>query len=30
MQKESGPYPALTQWYERRMAELMQSADGPK
>ena len=29
MQKESGPYPALTQWYERRMAELMQSADGP-
>jgi hypothetical protein len=29
MQKESGPYPALTQWYERRMAELMQSADLP-
>ena len=29
MQKESGPYPALTQWYEGRMAELMQSADAP-
>jgi hypothetical protein len=27
MQKESGPYPALTQWYETGMAELMQSAD---
>jgi hypothetical protein len=23
MQKESGPHPALTQWYERRMATLM-------
>jgi hypothetical protein len=29
MQKESGPYAALTQWYEGRMAELMQSADAP-
>jgi hypothetical protein len=29
MQKESGPYPSLTQWYEGRMAELMQSADAP-
>jgi hypothetical protein len=29
MQKESGPYPALTQWYEKRMAALMQSADAP-
>ena len=29
MQKESGPYPALTQWYETRTAELMQSADAP-
>jgi hypothetical protein len=27
MQKESGPHPALTQWYERRMATLMQSED---
>jgi len=29
MQKESGPYPTLTQWYETRMAELMHSADAP-
>jgi hypothetical protein len=29
MQKESGPFPALTQWYDRRMAELMQSPDSP-
>jgi hypothetical protein len=29
MQKESGGSAALTQWYEGRMAELMQSADGP-
>ena len=29
MQKESGPYPALTQWYELRMAELMESTDAP-
>jgi hypothetical protein len=29
MQKESGPYPTLTQWYERRMAELMHSTDAP-
>jgi hypothetical protein len=29
MQKESGPYPTLTQWYEKRMAELMHSADAP-
>jgi hypothetical protein len=29
MQKESGPYPALTQWYETRMAELMHSPDAP-
>lgn len=29
MQKESGGSAALTQWYEERMAELMQSADGP-
>jgi hypothetical protein len=29
MQKESGPYLTLTQWYETRMAELMQSADAP-
>lgn len=29
MQKESGPYPALTKWYENRMAELMRSAEAP-
>lgn len=29
MQKESGPYPALTQWYEKRVAALMQSTDAP-
>lgn len=29
MQKESGAYPALMQWYETRMAELMQSANAP-
>jgi hypothetical protein len=29
MQKESGLYPALTQWYVARMAELMRSADAP-
>jgi hypothetical protein len=29
MQKESGGSAALTQWYEGRIAELMQSADGP-
>ena len=29
MQKESGPYPALTQWYETRVAELMLSAGAP-
>ena len=29
MQKESGRYPELTEWYEGRMAELMQSADAP-
>jgi len=29
MQNESGPYAALTQWYETRMAELMQSTDAP-
>jgi len=29
MQKESGPSPALTEWYDRRMADLMQSADAP-
>jgi hypothetical protein len=29
MQKESGLYPTLTQWYETRMAELMHSADAP-
>ena len=29
MQKESGPYPALTQWYEGRMTELMLSTDAP-
>lgn len=29
MQKESGPSAVLTQWYQRRMSELMQSADAP-
>jgi hypothetical protein len=29
MQKESGPYPALTQWYETRMAAILDSADAP-
>lgn len=29
MQKESGPHPALTQWYDGRTGELMQSADAP-
>src|ERR1700730_4251393 len=29
MQKESGAYPALTQWYEGRRPELMQSEDAP-
>jgi len=29
MQKESGPYPALTLWYATRMTELMHSADAP-